>query len=252
MNAPPPGLPEGFRLHRFETLGSTNDEAKRLARAGAAEGVLVWALEQTEGRGRRGRAWHSPRGNLYLSLVARPAAPPARAAQLGFVAALALGDALLALAGPGLPLRYKWPNDLLLGGRKLAGILLESEMASGDQVDFVVIGLGVNIAAAPRDVEYPAASLAAAGIAGVTPAGLLEAFARHFSIWLARWRGEGFAPVRVAWLTRASGLGEPVRVRLDHRSHQGRFFDLDDDGALLLDSADGRRRIAAGQVFPAA
>ena len=251
MTEADPTLPEGFRLHRFEKLGSTNDEAKALARAGAPERTIVWAGEQTAGRGRRGRTWLSPPGNLYLSLVLRPEGGPARAAQLGFVAALGLGDALAALAGPALGLRYKWPNDVLADGRKLAGILLESENAASDRVDFVVAGLGVNIIAAPEDVEYPATSLAAEGVAGVTPAVLLGGFVRHFATWAGRWCEAGFAPVRAAWLARASGLGEPIRVRLESTTLCGRFLDLDDDGALVLDGEDGRKRIAAGEVFPA-
>lgn len=252
MIEPAPVLPAGFRLHRFAAVGSTNDEAKALARAGAAQGALVWAREQTGGRGRRGRAWLSPPGNLYLSLVMRPDCPPARAAQLGFVAALGLGDALLALAGRALPLAYKWPNDVLVRGRKLAGILLESEMDRAGAVEFVVIGVGVNLATMPDGVEYPATSLAAEGVAGVTPALLLEGFARHFDGWAGRWRAGGFAPVRSAWLARASGIGAAIRVRLDRATLAGRFADLDDDGALVLDAAEGRRRIAAGEVFPAA
>lgn len=251
MTEAAPALPEGFRLRHFETLGSTNDEAKALARAGAPEGTLVWADEQTAGRGRRGRVWLSPPGNLYLSLVLRPEGAPARAAQLGFVAALGLGDALAALAGPAMELRYKWPNDLLVNGRKLAGILLESENAASDRVDFVVAGIGVNIVAAPADAEYPAISLAAEGVAGITPAVLLGGFVRHFEIWAGRWRATGFAPVRAAWLARASGLGEPVRVRLERDTLFGRFLDLDADGALVLEGEAGRRRITAGEVFPA-
>ncbi len=242
-----PALPEGFRLHHYATIGSTNDEAKALARGGAADGTLVWADEQTAGRGRRGRIWRSPPGNLYLSLVLRPDAAPSRAAQLGFVAALGLGDALASA----LRLRYKWPNDLLADGKKLAGILLESETSASDRVDFVVVGIGVNIVSAPEDVEYPATSLMANGVAGVTPPVLLEAFARHFAGWAQRWREEGFAPVRAAWLAAASGLGENVSVRLERSTLFGRFHDLDDDGALVLDAAEGRRRIAAGDVFPA-
>ena len=247
-----PALPEGFRLHRYETLGSTNDEAKALARAGAPEGTLVWAGEQTAGRGRRGRIWLSPPGNLYLSLVLRPEGAPSRAAQLGFVAALGLGDALAAMTGPAIRLRYKWPNDLLANGGKLAGILLESEMSAKDRLDFVVVGVGVNILSAPVDVEFPATSLAAEGIAGVTPPVLLEGFARHFEGWARRWGEEGFAPLRMAWLARASGLGDRVRVRLERSTLFGRFQGLDDDGALVLDAVEGRRRIAAGDVFPAA
>jgi BirA family transcriptional regulator, biotin operon repressor / biotin---[acetyl-CoA-carboxylase] ligase len=242
-----PALPEGFHLRHYPTIGSTNDEAKALARGGAADGTLVWADEQTAGRGRRGRIWRSPPGNLYLSLVLRPDAAPSRAAQLGFVAALGLGDAL----APALRLRYKWPNDLLADGKKLAGILLESETSTRDSVDFVVVGIGVNIVSAPEDVEFPATSLSAHAIAHVTPPMLLDGFVGHFALWARRWRAEGFAPVRAAWLAAASGLGESVSVRLERSTLSGRFHDLDDDGALVLDAAEGRRRIAAGDVFPA-
>jgi BirA family transcriptional regulator, biotin operon repressor / biotin---[acetyl-CoA-carboxylase] ligase len=247
-------LPDFYRLIALERVGSTNDEAKTLARSGAADGVLVWAKQQTAGRGRRGRPWVSPPGNLYVSLIVRPnGCTPAQAAQLGFVAALGLGDAILELAGPALrlPLRYKWPNDLLVGGRKVAGILLESETSGGDGVDFVVIGVGVNLASAPQETEFPATSLAEQGAGEIAPAMLLHAFVEHFDAWAARWRGGGFAPLRAAWLRRASGIGEEVRVRLDRATLFGRFLDLDADGALLLDAADGRRRIAAGEVFPA-
>ena len=246
-----PSLPEDFQLHRFATVGSTNDEARRLARDGAPEGTLVWAAAQSAGRGRRGHLWQSPPGNLYLSLVMRPEAPAARAPQLGFVAALALGDALDQLAGPGLQLRFKWPNDVLINGGKLAGILLESEMAAAGGLDFVIIGIGVNLVSAPRDLEYPATSLADQDVSGITPVSLLEALAAHFIVSVERWRNEGFAPVRAAWLRRASGIGEAIRVRLERLTIDGRFLDLDYDGALVLDGKDGPRRIAAGEVFPA-
>jgi len=250
MSDTAPVLPEGFHLRHYASVGSTNDAAKTLARAGAPDRTLVWADEQTAGRGRRGRFWLSPPGNLYLSLVLRPECPAARAAQLGFVAALGLGAALTPLVGPALQLRYKWPNDLLANGRKLAGILLESETRASDRVDFVVMGIGVNIAAAPGNVEFPATSLIAQGIAGVTPEEVLEGFTRHFADWARRWREEGFAPVRTAWLMSASGLGESIRVRLDSGTLVGRFRDLDADGALVLDAPEGSRRIAAGDVFP--
>jgi BirA family biotin operon repressor/biotin-[acetyl-CoA-carboxylase] ligase len=250
MSDKPLALPEGFYLRHYASVGSTNDAAKTLARAGAPDMTLVWADEQTAGRGRRGRFWLSPPGNLYLSLVLRPECPAPRAAQLGFVAALGLGDALTPLVGPALQLRYKWPNDLLADGRKLAGILLESETRASDRVDFVVMGIGVNIVAAPGNVEFPATSLTAQGVAGVTPEAVLEGFTRHFADWARRWRDEGFAPVRAAWLMAASGLGEAIRVRLDRGTLFGRFRDLDADGALVLDAAEGSRRIAAGDVFP--
>lgn len=252
MTGAAPVLPAFYALIRFETVGSTNDEAKRLAATAAPEGTLIWALEQTAGRGRRGRPWQSPPGNLYLSLLLRPAGSAAHAAQLGFVAALALGDALAPALGRGRELRFKWPNDVLLDGRKLAGILLESETAPGGGVTSVVIGVGVNIAAAPSGTEFPATSLAAAGVDGVTPGLLLDGFAHHFDLWRRRWLAEGFAPVRRAWLARAGGLGGTVRVRLESAILSGRFLDLDEEGALLLEGEEGRRRIAAGEVFPVA
>jgi BirA family transcriptional regulator, biotin operon repressor / biotin---[acetyl-CoA-carboxylase] ligase len=252
MTAAAPSLPPPFRVAAYDTIGSTNDEAKRLARDGAAEGLVVWAKQQQSGRGRRGRAWVSPPGNLYMSLVLRPRCRAAVAAQLGFVAALGLGEALSELAPGSIDFRYKWPNDLLANGKKLAGILLETEMVAGDQPDFVVMGVGVNLASSPRDVVYPATSLAEEGMTEIAPQTTLAGFVQHFAPWLARWRDEGFAPIRAAWLARAKGLGEAVQVRLERGTLDGRFLDLDDDGALVLGMPEGSRRIAAGEIFPVA
>jgi BirA family transcriptional regulator, biotin operon repressor / biotin---[acetyl-CoA-carboxylase] ligase len=246
-----PSLPQGYRLVSFDSIGSTNDEAKRLARGGAPEGTLVWALEQTTGRGRRGRVWVSPRGNLYASLILRPDCPAARAAQLGFVSVLSLGDALRAQLPSAEGLSYKWPNDVLLHGRKLAGILLESETGAGGELAFVVIGVGVNLVSSPREVEFPATSAAEEGFVSPSPAALLEEFTKHFLSWLKRWRVAGFAPVRTAWLAGATPLGEAIRVRLESGTLCGRFVDIDHDGALLLETAGERRRISAGEIFPA-
>lgn len=251
MTGLPPRLPEGYRPVSRETVGSTNDEAKRLARSGAEEGTLVWALEQTLGRGRRGREWVSPRGNLYASLVLRPACPLDRAAQLGFVAALAVGDALAALV-PGLrEPALKWPNDVLVGGRKIAGLLLEAEIGENGNLAFLIVGVGINLVSAPTDAEFPATSILGEGHRPPEPAATLEAFAPHFDSWARCWREEGFAPVRAAWRTRARGLGEPIRVRLETTTLHGRFADIDHQGVLLLDTPDGRRRISVGDVFPA-
>jgi len=252
MTAAAPSLPPPFRAVAYETIGSTSDEAKRLARDGVAEGLVVWALQQQAGRGRRGRAWVSPPGNLYVSLVLRPRCRAAVAAQLGFVAALGLGEALATLVPPGIDIRYKWPNDLLANGQKLAGILLETEMVAGEQPDFVVIGVGVNLASSPCDLAYPATSLAEEGAATIAPQTALASFIEHFAVWLTCWREDGFVPIRAAWLARATGLGETVQVRLERGTFDGRFLDLDDDGALLLGTPDGRRRIAAGEIFPVA
>jgi BirA family biotin operon repressor/biotin-[acetyl-CoA-carboxylase] ligase len=250
MTPVPPRLPASHRLVFCETVGSTSDEAKRLAREGASEGTMIWALEQTAGRGRRGRPWVSPRGNLYASLILRPACPPDRAAQLGFAAALAVGDALRQLAPELGGLACKWPNDVLVNGRKIAGILLESEVGEHENIAFLVVGVGVNLVSAPVGAEFPAISVAGAGCRPPEPAAALEAFAHHFDRWAQCWRAEGFDPLRTAWRARAVGFGEPIRVRLETVTLQGRFADIDQQGVLLLDTPDGRRHISAGDVFP--
>src|SRR5215469_6797382 len=146
MNCLQPRLPPGFRLFFYDSIASTNDEAKQLARDGAPAGTLVWALEQTAGRGRRGHAWVSPQGNLYASLILRPDCAAGRAAQLGFVAALAAGYTLGVVSAMFQGLSYKWPNDVLVNGRKIAGILLESELGEGEIPKFVILGIGINLA----------------------------------------------------------------------------------------------------------
>jgi BirA family biotin operon repressor/biotin-[acetyl-CoA-carboxylase] ligase len=251
MTLAQPRLPAAYQLVRYDTVGSTNDEAKRLARGGAGEGTLVWALEQTAGRGRHGRAWTSPRGNLYTSAILRPDCPISRAAQLGFVAAVAVGDTLGSILEPLDGLAYKWPNDVLLHGRKVAGILLESESRQGEGPEFVVVGVGINLASSPTDTEFPATSIAEQDLGRISPEDALEEFARYFQAWVRRWREEGFAPVRVAWSARAISLGEPIRVRLEATTLHGHFLDIDQQGALLLETAGELRHISAGEIFPA-
>lgn len=246
-----PRLPPAYRLVALDSVGSSNDEAKRLAKAGAEDGTLVWAREQLEGRGRQGRTWSSPPGNLYLSLILRPDCTPAEAAQLGFVAALGLGGGVGSVAPPMVEVRYKWPNDVLFNRRKGAGLLLESRMDASGGVDWLVLGLGVNVTSFPENTAFPATSLRFEGAPPeVDAVALLEAFARHFLTWINRWLEDGFAPIREAWLLHAYGLGETVDVRLPNETLSGRFRDLDDGGALLLEMADGRvRSIAAGDVY---
>jgi len=241
-------LPPFFRLAAFDALASTNDEARRRAREGAPEGTLITARVQTAGRGRQGRHWVSEPGNLYASIVLRPEAHVARAAQLGFAASLAVTDALRRFV-PKADVTLKWPNDVLLGGRKVAGILLESEGDAGGRVRFVVLGIGVNLASHPADSEFPATSLEAVA-RETTPEAFLAVLAPALLVWYERWRGDGFAALRQAWLERAAGIGQALRARLPGETVEGRFAGLDDDGMLLLDAPDGRRRIAAGDVFP--
>jgi BirA family biotin operon repressor/biotin-[acetyl-CoA-carboxylase] ligase len=244
-------LPSFYRLVSRDRIASTSDEAKSLAAAGVEEGTLVWALEQTQGHGRQGRSWASPRGNLYASLILRPDVTVAIAAQLGFVAALAVSEACLDVA-PGAAITLKWPNDVLLARRKTAGILLESQTQPGGRLAWLVLGIGINLATYPVNTDYPATSLSATG-AEVTPAMMLVGLAQRFLHWYEPWReGQGFAKLRTAWLARAQGLGQPIRVRLPTSELHGVFGGIDEEGALLLETAGTSRRIAAGDVFPAA
>jgi BirA family biotin operon repressor/biotin-[acetyl-CoA-carboxylase] ligase len=217
--------------------GSTNDDLAALAREGAAEGLWLRAERQTGGRGRQGRAWSSPPGNLYASTLVRlrPGDPPAPT--LALVAAVALHEAA-SLYAPGLLI--KWPNDLLAGGAKLSGILLERAS------DAVVIGFGVNLAHHPTDIERPATSIAALAGSAPDPDAFIETLADAFARWLGRWRSDGLAPVRRAWLAAAHPLG----TALTAAGEQGLFDGLDETGALRLRLADGTlRTIHAGDVF---
>jgi BirA family biotin operon repressor/biotin-[acetyl-CoA-carboxylase] ligase len=224
--------------------GSTNADLLVLARAGEPDGSWLRAGRQTAGRGRLGRPWVSPPGNLYASRLVRlrPADPPA--ATLALVAAVALDEAIAVFLPDRTTLHLKWPNDLLLDGAKLSGILLERAD------DAVVIGIGVNLAHHPDLPDRATTSLAAQGVA-VDPAALLNVLAETMARWLARWRGEGLAPVRVRWLDRAHPIGTALTARLpDGSAIDGLFDGLAEDGALLLRLSSGERRtIHAADVF---
>ncbi len=247
MPSDPPRANE-LRIVLLGAVDSTNAEALRRARQGERGPLWIMAESQTAGRGRRGRAWISPPGNLYASLLLCDPAPANAAPQLGFVAGLALHDAVTA-AAPALAdqLALKWPNDLLCGGSKLAGILIEGEGAP----IAVAIGIGVNCRHHPVETEFAATDLIVAG-ADVTAAALLDRIAAATPPRLAQWnRGAGFAGIRAAWLERAHGVGAAIRVRLPGRELTGRFEAVDEAGRLMLRLDDGGlETIAAGEVFP--
>lgn len=236
-------------LRVLPATDSTNEEARRLARKGEAGPVWIMAHEQTAGRGRRGRAWRSAPGNLYATLLLRPAMPPGRAALYSFVACLAVAD-LLETAAPGAEVLLKWPNDALLNGGKAAGVLLESEGAKG-AVEWLAIGIGVNLAdAPPRDPEAAFAPVSVASIAPPPPAEeALQILARAFEAWEDEFLADGFAPIRAAFLRRAARIGDIIEARLPTETHRGLFADLDDEGRLVLDTGSARRRIAAAEVY---
>lgn len=247
MQIDPTARAAGVRHLAFETIGSTNAEALARTRAGERGPLWITAASQSAGRGRRNNAWISPPGNLYATLLLTEPSAPALAPQLSFVAALALHDAV-AVSAPqlGPRLTVKWPNDLLLSGAKLAGILIEGE---SEPAFAVAIGLGVNCAAHPDDTAFPATDLKTAG-ALVTPAQLFPALTAAILRRLSQWqRGEGFVGIRADWLKRAAGLGEPIRVRLPERELSGRFEGLDEQGRLLLLEGSGLTTVTAGEVY---
>ena len=243
-------LPPAFRLVVLDEVDSTNDEARRLAEGGAEEGTLVWGLSQRKGRGRHGRDWASPEGNLYLSLLLRPDCPPREAAQLSFVAAMALTGALTVLVAPHSQIDFKWPNDVLLNGGKVAGILLEASTTGADALDWLIVGMGVNVASAPDGATFPATSLRAEGCGEVTPGEVLEGFARHFQVRANIWVEDGFAPIREEVMRYAKGVGEAITVTLGEETIEGIFADIDETGALIVEMGDGSlRTVHTGDVF---
>ncbi|MCX7890005.1 MAG: biotin--[acetyl-CoA-carboxylase] ligase [Rhodobacteraceae bacterium] len=241
------GWPAGTGRLILPETDSTNAEAARRAGSLVAP-VWIMARRQTAARGRRGRPWASPEGNLAATLVLAEA-DPARAGLRSFVAALALAEALDA-AAPGAAVALKWPNDVLLNGGKVAGILLESLPAGRG----VAIGIGVNLAVAPDQATLEAGALRPVSVAGetgraVAPEDFLDLLAGAFAGWEGRFGRFGFAPVRSAWLARAARLGERIAVRTGSTALAGRFADLAGDGALVLETPEGRQRIHAADVF---
>jgi BirA family biotin operon repressor/biotin-[acetyl-CoA-carboxylase] ligase len=246
MNRDATGL-AGTRIKTYDTLGSTNAEALALARAGERGPLWITAHSQSAGRGRRGSAWASPPGNLYATLLLTDPASPALAPQLSFVAVLAAHDAVAAVA-PALASRLavKWPNDLLLDGAKVGGILLESE--NGPHFA-VAVGIGVNCVSHPSGTPFAATDLAVAG-APVTAEQLLAVLTEAMGRRLGEWRGgAGFAAIRAGWLERAAGLGQPIQVRLPERKFSGRFEGLDETGRLLVAEEGIITTVTAGEVF---
>ena len=241
--------PAGYGLKHFAEIDSTNEEARRLAAAGELGPVWITADRQTAGRGRRGRVWESPTGNLAATLLVRPAKPAALCAQLSFVAALAASDVVAQLA-PATDVRVKWPNDVLANERKIAGILLESANTGGERLDWLAVGIGINLAAHPTGTDFQATSILALGHASVPPQDAALRLAASWAGWYAAWTAEGFARIRDVWLSRAARLGTRIRARLASEETSGVFEGIDENGALILREAPGRARtISAGEVF---
>ena len=238
---PPP--PPPIRSIILEEAGSTNAEAFKHASAGDAGPLWIMARRQTQGRGRSGRLWASDPGNLYASLLQRLICPQSVVHQLSLLAGVATVEAIAAAAGAGIPgLRLKWPNDVLIGGAKCAGILPESRIGAEGPEVIVVIGIGINLASHPSGLGRAATHLAAHGVA-TSPEAMLGYLAEGMRRWLEAWRcGAGFARVRAAWLAHGGAVGESLSVDTGRERIAGTFIDLDETGALVMDDREGRRR----------
>lgn len=253
----------GYRLAGFDTIGSTNSEALAAAAAGDPGGIWFASLQQTAGRGRRGREWHSPPGNLAASLLIVPDATPELIATLGFVAGVALNAGLSAILPNGMVrvgidgadgadgrsrIALKWPNDVLADGAKLAGILLEATRTpEGRQA--IIVGIGVNVVAAPEGVPYPATALRALGVersAEDVFEALSDAWVEAFGLWND---GNGVSSILDRWRKSAAGIGAPVAISQDGIVRRGIFETIDSSGRLIIRDDDGARHpITAGDV----
>ena len=243
-------MPHPIRSVILEEAGSTNTEAFGRAAAGEAGPLWIMARRQTRGRGRSGRQWTSERGNLYASLLQRLACPQAVVHQLSLLAGVAVVEAIAAAAGREIPgLRLKWPNDVLIGEAKCAGILPESQSGAGGSEVIVVVGIGINLVSHPEGLGRATTDLSALGLS-VSPEAMLAALARAMERWLGIWdSGRGFAEVRSAWLARGGAVGEALTVDTGRERVAGTFVGLDEQGALVLRDGEGKeRKLTFGDV----
>lgn len=246
------GWPKGYGRRVLAEVDSTLSEATRIAPELAGPEWIL-AHVQTAARGRRGRSWSMPAGNFAATLVLPLNEPPGRAALRSFLASLALRDAFVAVSGREDAFALKWPNDVLLRGGKVAGILLETASA-GRGVGVLAIGIGVNLVAAPgadtvEEGAVPPVSLKASLGVEVTPEAFLDQLAQAYARYETQFSNYGFAPIRTAWLAHAARLGEPITARTTHETHHGTFVDVDGDGQLVLETSKGRITIPAGDVY---
>lgn len=242
-------MPSDPVIYRFDKLESTNSTLKRLAAEGAAHGTMVTAQTQTQGRGRHGRQWVSPKGNLYVSLLWRPGRDQDEWGCLPLVAGVGLHRCIATmLNSSGVdaePLSLKWPNDLLYNGAKLGGILCE---ADGDAV---IVGLGLNLAWHPDDTPYPATSLEALGMQPCTPASVLKKLSPALNKAYAQWDLTGFAALRATWDSASIDVGTEIQVRLSGEQYSGSYAGVESDGSLRLRTEEGAvRQVRVGDVFP--
>ncbi len=233
-----------WRVQVLGTTPSTQDMVRNMADAGEPEGLAIQSLQQTKGRGRHGNEWASPMGNLYLSVLLRPTCKADVAGQVAFVTGLALSDAIGEVMDVSHTKTLKWPNDILIDGKKISGILLESKLDKHGRVDYLIIGTGVNIFAPPEGTEgldrIKKERLAVNTFRDLYLEKLLDRY--------TSWQNKGFAPVREAWLKQAHGMDKNMKIRLPEITYEGIFRGIDETGALIADVDGTQRTFTAGEV----
>lgn len=245
-----PNLLNDYHLLSFDMLDSTNEEGKRLAKAGGGHGAFIWAKRQVSGKGRMGRKWISDEGNLFVSVLLQPQKPVKDFSELSFVSANAVIESLKDLVPAKSKLSCKWPNDILLNDRKLGGILLES--LQGDFGSWVVVGVGINVDSFPPKTDFPATSLKEVGVELVSAKIILSRFIHHFIENYNEWNKKGFAPARKYWMEHAWGVGERLCARLPDKEIEGISQGIDADGSLTLLLDNGKKQqIMAADIYPA-
>jgi len=243
-------MPGDYDLRVFDVLDSSNAECRRIVeQEGATGNIWVVAGSQTMGRGRRGRTWESPNGNIYASLLYGIDCDLAAASGLSFVAALAVRDTVADILQAPDRVSCKWPNDILVEGRKISGILLETAGPGHGMPSHVIIGIGINVSHHPEDSLYPATDLNGEAGRKIAREQVTENLMLSLAHWISRWESSGFPPIRKAWKACAHGVGEDIVVRLPGEELCGRFVDLDKAGALILEFDGKRRHITAGDIF---
>ena len=242
-----------YHLLSYDVLDSTNEEAKRLAGGGASHGAVIWARRQSAGRGRMGREWISAEGNLFVSVLLNPECDLATCSQLSFVAAVAAAETLSGIVPGDEEITCKWPNDILLNGKKVGGILLESFTTPGEMgrdKQWVVVGIGINVDSYPEHVMFPATCLREAGVEIISAKIVLSRFVYNFIHQYDAWVKSGFKPVQKAWSKLAYRLGHGVEIIVGDHQIDGMFEGIDTAGRLLVRGDSGAiQGIAAGDVF---
>lgn len=237
-----------WKIETFAVLPSTQDEVKdRALEDGADEGLVIQALTQSEGRGRHGNDWTSPMGNLYMSVLLRPLCTADLAGQISFIVALAVSAAMDEFIVEGHKKTLKWPNDILIDGKKCAGILLESELSPKGLVGHLVIGIGVNILSAPEG-KMALKEISGDNRLAVHP--FRDRVLHYLDVYYSEWKAGGFAPIRKAWLAQAHAIGHKLTARLPNREEKGIFRDIDESGALILEISGNKQIvIRAGEIY---